>query len=193
MAGSTTTGVVLTWSWTGKTRRHTLTFRHSVVSGAQRLEVDGAVIHEVSWKYKLAGVLYFPLDDALVELHIAPAGAAAASADGSSSSAAGAASSSGSSAAAASGSASSVGRLTYTLTVDAKVVPSSASRAVSTWVAALADGIHQVELEHATLQVLVDGGKVEAAADFAEEGGGSAYVFPVGDSGAVATRHTGTR
>ena len=48
------------------------------------------------------------------------------------------------------------------MTVDNKEIALSGETVTSTWVVALADGLHQVEFEHRSYDILVDGVKVEA-------------------------------
>lgn len=80
------------------------------------------------------------------------------------------------------------GDIHYTLTTDNKEVPLTSDRVVSTWVVALADGLHQIEFEHASFDILVDGAKVESVGDFVDAG--SAYSFDVGTAGAGAVAAT---
>ena len=58
------------------------------------------------------------------------------------------------------------GTIHYTLTVDNKEIPLTDDRVSSTWIVALADGLHQVEFEHKSYDILVDGIKVEAGKCF---------------------------
>jgi len=161
----------LKWVFMGKTRRHTLDFHHNTVSGSQTIFIDGSSFYESGWKYKLTGAVFFRLDGCHVELVVRP---------------------------------SDSGALLYSLSVDAREVQPSAGAApgspggfgsgagaspsaeaaaraaanTSTWIFATRDGtLHQVELLHEGLDVLVDGRRVEAAGDFVDEG--SAYVFDV--------------
>lgn len=61
---------VRVWSWTGRTRRHTVQFRHNTFSGSQLLEVDGVTIHRTRFQYKLTGCLVFEVGGTTVELYI---------------------------------------------------------------------------------------------------------------------------
>jgi hypothetical protein len=160
--------VTTSWTWTGKRRRHRVTFEHSSLSGKQRLFINGARFFESGWRYHLTGCIYFVLDGSTVELYTR---------------------------------ADSAGKLVYTCSVDSREVPpdgagggggsgggssgpasprrpgAGAGGGVSTWVVPLPDGLHQVELLHREVTVLVDGVVAEAAGDFVE--GGASYTFTI--------------
>lgn len=50
------------WTWTGKKRRHCVSFTHHTISGGQLLIVDGDEYYRVSSKYRLTGCLFWTLD-----------------------------------------------------------------------------------------------------------------------------------
>lgn len=151
---STKVSAHVTWRFVGKSRRHEVELRHNTISGKQLLTVNGEVLHRVNWKYKLTGNMYWELDGSVCELYIRADGEgdwmrprerpgspalppypAPPAEDG---------------------------NIHYTLTVDNKEVALTGDRVSSTWVVALADGLHQVEFEHRSYDILVDGLKVEA-------------------------------
>jgi len=78
-----------------------------------------------------------------------------------------------------------VGALGYRLTLEGRELSPAEKRAVSTWVVSAADGLHQIEFEHVSFDVLVDGFKVDAVGDFVEEG--SAYSFELPTTHAACT------
>jgi hypothetical protein len=63
------------WTWVGPKQRHSLKFSHNTFTGGQRLEIDGVVVHEVKWKYKLTGCLHFKLHGLTAELLLSGDGA----------------------------------------------------------------------------------------------------------------------
>lgn len=50
------------WTWTGKKRRHCVSFTHHTISGGQLLIVDGDEYYRVSSKYRLTGCLFWTLE-----------------------------------------------------------------------------------------------------------------------------------
>lgn len=163
----------LTWHFMGSSRRQEVVFQHNTLTGNQRLFVNGHELFKSGWQYKLTGNLSFTLDDRAVEVLIRS---------------------------------DAVGNLTYALSVNNKEIPPSSggllsekeekekkakrileSVHVSTWVFSVGGlnkcVLHQVELHHQTMDVLLDGVKIDAVADFIEEG--SSYAFLVDNVEAI--------
>jgi len=158
----------LTWNFMGRSRRQEVVFQHNTLTGNQRLFVNGHELFKSGWQYKLTGNLSFTLDDRAVEILIRS---------------------------------DSVGNLTYSLSVNNKEIHVSKggllnekdeqekklkrihdSINISTWVFSVGGGLdkcvlHQVELHHQTMDVLLDGFKIDAISDFIDEG--SSYTFQV--------------
>ena len=70
---STASGIVvarLTWAFLGARARHSVTFEHNTLSGAQRVFVDGAEFFKSGWKFRLTGTLFFALDGRSVEIYV---------------------------------------------------------------------------------------------------------------------------
>ena len=158
----------LTWYFMGGSRRQEVVFQHNTLTGNQRVFVNGHELFKSGWQYKLTGSLSFTLDDRAVEILIRS---------------------------------DSVGNLTYSLSVNNKEIQVSKGSLIndkdeqekklkrihdainiSTWVFSVGGGLdkcvlHQVELHHQTMDVLLDGFKIDAISDFIDEG--SSYAFQV--------------
>lgn len=63
------------WEWIGRSRRHNVVFEHNTLTGVQKLWLDGSEYFKSSWRYKLTGCVYLPVDDTTVEVYTNSSGA----------------------------------------------------------------------------------------------------------------------
>jgi hypothetical protein len=160
---ATATTATTSWTFMGPSRRHTLVFEHNTLSGSRVVTLDGAEVHRSGWRYALTGAMHLTVGGAPAEIFIRSDAA---------------------------------GALSYALSVDSKEIPPDGSGATggggagspslgrprgggggsgsgrSTWVARLSDGgLHQVEFDWTTLDILVNGVRVAVEAGFGGGGG----------------------
>lgn len=172
------------WTWVGRSRRHTVRFEHNTLSGAQRLVLDGADYFNSGWKFRLTGSIYLPVDGSTVELYIT---------------------------------ANEYGALSYALCVDAQRVPAAGEEAVSpgatspkaavaqpgqplptppgvsSWTVSCGGKRHAIEYHHKTLDILVDGVKVQAAGSFAEDEDEEAAAAAAGGADSFGSTVSGVK
>jgi hypothetical protein len=167
-----------TWVFLGNTRRHSVTFIHNTFTGSRRLYVDEKEVFASGWRYALTGSLCFALDGKNIEVYVRTADDTVGSleyllsVDAKEIEHVDASLPSGASGA---GALASPGRASGAGAKDPR--SPGGGGGVSTWVFLLPSGIHQVEFVWSTLEVIVDGRKVDAEGDFDDSGPGTIYSF----------------
>ena len=52
----------ISWTFTGKTRRHHIVFEHNTLSGSRKIYVNGIQFQQTGWRFDLTGVITFTLE-----------------------------------------------------------------------------------------------------------------------------------
>lgn len=52
----------VSWTFTGKTRRHTIVFEHNTFSGSRKVYLNGSTLVQSGWKFDLTGAFTFILE-----------------------------------------------------------------------------------------------------------------------------------
>jgi hypothetical protein len=177
-----------TWVFLGATRRHTIVFSHNTFTGTRRIFVDDAELFSTGWRYSLTGAMLFHVDGSNLEIMIRADASGALHYELSADSKfvppveSTGGSSSGSSSLRSPAPPpppprSSEGVSTWVLNLPTRSSSSSSFSSSSPGLSMLR--LCQIEFIWSRMEVLVDGVKVEAEGDFAEEGAGTTYSFGV--------------
>ncbi|CAG0903787.1 unnamed protein product [Cyprideis torosa] len=132
--------LVGTWEISLPSGKHLVEFEHGTTSGKRVIRLDGKEIYRVNWLFKLVGSETFSVEGHTCVISICPAGSFS---------------------------------YEYKLTVNGtsyKTFSESRSRIQKTWLLTIGDTTHRVVLEKDTLDIWVDGQRLETASEFVEDG-----------------------